>query len=211
METIAPFIAYVIALGIAAFTPGPGVAALVGRALARDFRDAFPFIFGLAMGDVFFLTVAVLGLTALATFASGIFFAVKIAGGLYLLYLGWQFWTAKTEKTNIQCIASGGVWKAMLSGLMVTLGNPKAIVFYLALLPNVIDLTQVDTFDWMVLSLLTLATLFIVLLPYALLASRLRHLLTSARALKRLNRVAAILIGGAGVAILRDAAATPVR
>lgn len=215
METVAPFIAYVIALGIAAFIPGPGVAALVGRALTRDFRDTVPFIFGLAIGDVFFLTVAVLGLSAIGAFASGLFLVVKVGGGLYLLYLAWQFWTTKVEHPHFETVrsfgSSGDVWKAVGSGLAVTLGNPKSVVFYLALLPNVVDLTHIRPTDWLVLSLLTLVTLFGVLLPYAFMASRLRLLLSSARALRRLNRTAAILIGGAGAAILHDAASTPTR
>lgn len=211
METIAPFITYVIALGIAAAIPGPGVAAVIGRALGAGARSSLPFILGLAFGDVLFLTVAVLGLSALASAASEIFFIVKLAGGLYLLYLAWKFWTAETVSTEVTRAVAQNPWIAALSGLAVTLGNPKTLVFYLALLPNVLDLGAVGLMDWLALSVLTMMVLVLVLIPYAALASHLRVTLTRPAALKRLNRGAAALIGGAGGLILRDAVASTTR
>ncbi|MEM1363440.1 MAG: LysE family translocator [Pseudomonadota bacterium] len=205
MEAILPFVAYVTALGIAAVIPGPGVAALVGRALGAGSVSSLPFILGLAFGDVLFLTVAVLGLSALAAAASGLFFVVKVLGGLYLLYLAWKFWTADCGQIDVTNAPSTNSWIAAASGLAVTLGNPKTVVFYLALLPNVLDLTAVGLMDWALLSALTMAVLVAVLVPYSLMAARLRVLLTRPTALRRLNRAAATMIGGAGALILRDA------
>lgn len=205
IESVAPFAAYVLALGIAAAIPGPGVAAVVGRAMGTGARASLPFVLGLVFGDVLFLTVAVLGLSALAAAASGVFFVVKVAGGIYLLYLGWRFWTAKAKDTDTLRITKQGSWKAVVSGLAVTLGNPKTIVFYLALVPNVIDLTAVGPVDWIMLSLLTVSTLLAVMIPYAVLASRLRSLLTSSAARRNLNRGAGLIMGGAGGLIMSEA------
>lgn len=130
--------------------------------------------------------------------------AVKIAGGLYLLYLAWRFWTDKVERTEIARPPSRNGWIVAASGLAVTLGNPKTVVFYLALLPNVLDLTVVDLLDWIILSALTMGVLVVVLMPYALLAAHLRSVFTHPTALRRLNRSAALMIGGAGLIILRD-------
>lgn len=204
-ETLLPYITYVVALGIAAVIPGPGVAALVGRALGHGFASSLPFIIGLAIGDIFFLTVAILGLAALAAAASGVFFVVKILGGLYLIYLGWRFWTADVETPKVVGGTARNPWLVMVSGLVVTLGNPKTIVFYLALLPTVLDLTVVGPGEWAALSVLTMVTLVVVLVPYALLAGRLRTTLTRPKALRRLNRCAAVMFFGAGGLILRNA------
>ena len=205
-ETIAPFLAYAGALAVAAAIPGPGVAAVVGRSLGSDARGALPFVVGLALGDVIFLTVAVLGLSVLAATFAGVFTAVKVAGGLYLIYLAWRFWTAGVDPSRVEAMNTRGPWIATLSGLAVTLGNPKTVVFYLALLPNVIDLASVTALDWAILSALTMLILFAVMLPYSLLAARLRRVFASATALRRLNRGAALFIGGAGALILADAA-----
>jgi len=211
MLDVAPFLAYVVALSIAAAIPGPGVAAVIGRALGAGARSSLPFILGLAFGDVLFLTVAVLGLSALATAASEVFFVVKVAGGLYLLYLAWRIWTAEVLRTDVDWKVSQRPWITALTGLAVTMGNPKTVVFYLALVPNVLDLTAVGIGDWLALCILTMAVLVAVLTSYAVLASRLRVVLTRPAALRRLNRSAAVLVGGAGGLILRDAVAVQVR
>ena len=206
IETIAPFVAYSVALAVAAVIPGPGVAAVVGRALGSNARATVPFILGLALGDILFLTVAILGLSVIASAFAGVFTLVKIGGGLYLLYLAWRFWTTGVDPTTVNRVRGQSAWLAGLSGLAVTLGNPKTVVFYLALLPNVIDLASVTLMDWALLSGLTLIILLIVMMPYSLLAARLRMIFSSATALRRLNRGAAMFIGGAGAIILSDAA-----
>ena len=206
IETIAPFVAYSVALAIAAAIPGPGVAAVVGRALGSNARATLPFVLGLALGDVVFLTVAVLGLSVIAAAFAGVFTLVKLAGGLYLLYLAWKFWTAGVDPTRVERMGAQNAWVAGLSGLAVTLGNPKTVVFYLALLPNVIDLAAVTILDWALLSVLTMVILLVVMLPYTMLAAKLRSVFASATALRRLNRGAALFIGGAGALILADAA-----
>lgn len=206
IEELLPYFTYVGALAIAAVIPGPGVAAVVGRALSAGSGSSLLFILGLASGDVLFLSIAVLGLSALAAAASSMFFLVKVLGGLYLLYLASKFWTAEVEQTQLVRVPEQNPWIVVVSGFAVTLGNPKTVVFYLALLPNVLDLTKVGLVDWFVLSTLTMTTLMLVLVPYAVLAGRLRTVLTRPKALRTLNRGAAAMIGGAGALILRDAA-----
>lgn len=208
IETITPYLAYALALGVAGSIPGPGVAAVVGRSLGTQQHSVLPFILGIALGDVVFLTIAVLGLAALAQIFAGVFTTVKIAGGFYLLYLAWKFWTAGVASTEVHKVQTRAPWTAGLSGMAISLGNPKVIVFYLALLPNVIDLTSVAVVDWVVLSVLTVAVLFAVLLPYSVAASKLRSVFSNTIALRRLNRGAALFIGGAGALILSDAVRT---
>lgn len=204
-ETIAPFVTYALALGIAGAIPGPGVAAVVGRSLGAQRHSPMPFIFGIALGDIVFLSVAVLGLSAVAHMFAGVFTVIKLAGGFYLLYLAWRFWRAKIEDNEVKKISGQGFVTSILSGVAISLGNPKVIVFYLALLPNVIDLASVSLIDWFVLSLLTFGVLFIVLLPYSYAAAKLRGIFSNMTALRRLNRAASLFIGGAGAVILSDA------
>ncbi len=211
METLAPYFAYVAALGIAAIIPGPGIAALVGQALGGNRRASVYFLTGIALGDVSYLTVAVIGLAAIAkTFASA-FLIIKVLGGLYLLYLAYGFWTSKGGLTKVQKTGSRSDMGAFLGGYFVTLGNPKTIVFYLALLPTVMNLNTVHVGQWAVLSVLTILVIFAGLGPYAILASRARNMMTQPSALKRLNRLAAGAIGGAGALILGQAATEAVR
>lgn len=209
METITPFIAYALALAVSALIPGPGVAALIGQALGKRVKDTMPFIFGHISGDVFFLTLAVLGLSVVAKAFSGVFIVIKILGALYLLYIAYGLWTTKAKFTNSESdhtksnksrIAGGYIY-----GLFVTLGNPKTIIFYMALIPNVLDLNQVGFVDWSILAAITASILMITLLVYAFTASIAAGVFSSAKALMRLNRSVAAIIGSVGIAILIDA------
>ena len=205
IETLLPYVAYSAALFIAAAIPGPGIAAVVGRALGTNTTATMPFILGLALGDITFLTIAIVGLSFIAKTFAGIFFIVKIIGGLYLLYIAWTFWNEKINTQNIETKSRQSLLITLLGGFGVTMGNPKTIIFYMAIVPNVIDLTSVTFFSWFLLSLLTLIILFLALTPYVLLVTMAKKLLSTPRALKSLNRFAGGIIAGAGILILGEA------
>ena len=192
------FLAYALALGIAAVIPGPGVAALVGRALGTGFTRSIPMLLGLATGDVVYLTLAVAGLAFIAKAFSTAFFVIKLAGAGYLLWLAWRFWTQGIAIQEVEKSAGRRDGLAsFLAGFAVTLGNPKVIVFYMAILPAVMDLEAVTLPGYGVLVVLTFLVLFAMLLPYIALASRARLFFTDPRALRRLNRTAAVAMTGA--------------
>ena len=191
--TITSFLAYATALAVAAAIPGPGVAALVGRALGAGFWRTVPMLTGLVVGDITYLLLAVAGLAVIAKTFSGIFIAVKIGGALYLAFLAWKFWSSGITVT--ETVAAKGKRDGIASffaGLAITLGNPKTIVFYLAITPVVIDVQAVDAPTFIVLAAITATVLYIVLLPYLALAARARLAMKNPRALKVLNRFAAL-------------------
>ena len=208
---LASLLAYSAALGLAAAIPGPGVAALVGQSMGGGLRAALFLLAGIALGDVVYLTVAVAGLSAIAQAFSGVFLAVKFLGGLYLLYLAAKLWTNRAGMAEVGTGRKRTDLGAFLSGFSVTMGNPKTIIFYLALLPTVLDLHSVGLGKWALLALVTVAVLFATLAPYAVLASRARSLMKQPAAVMRLNRFAAGIIGGTGALILGQAATTLVR
>ena len=208
---LASLLAYSAALGLAAAIPGPGVAALVGQSMGGGLRAALFMLAGIALGDVIYLTVAVAGLSAIAQTFSGVFLAVKLLGGLYLIYLAVRLWTSRAGMANVGAERKRTELGAFLSGFSVTMGNPKTIIFYLALLPTVLDLHSVGIGKWALLALVTVAVLFVTLTPYAVLASRARSMMKRPATVVRLNRFAAGIIGGTGALILGQAAATLVR
>jgi threonine/homoserine/homoserine lactone efflux protein len=199
--TLTGYIAYASALAIAAALPGPGVTALVGRALGSGFKSSLFMAFGLLLGDVFYLTAAVLGLALLAQTFGVAFLVMKWLGVAYLLWLTWQFWRAGISLTSVDARKDEGFVTSFLAGLTVTLGNPKTMIFYLALTPTLVDLQTITLSEYAVLATLTASVLLIVLVPYLVLAAKARLLLQAPRALKLLNRVAAACLGGAAVAI----------
>ncbi|KEA62990.1 Transporter, LysE family [Marinobacterium lacunae] len=211
MDAISPLLAYAAALSIAAVIPGPGIAALVGQSLGAGLRASMFFLAGIALGDLVYLSLAVAGLAAIAQLFAGAFLIVKVLGGLYLIYLAYKFWTSEAGLTRVNDVKNRRGLKAFLAGFAVTLGNPKTVVFYLALLPTVLDLTAVGLSQWSALCLLTITVIFATLAPYAILAYKAQGLMSQSGTLVRLNRIAAGIIGGAGVLILGQAATMAAR
>ena len=191
-----------LALAVAAFSPGPGIAAIVGRVLGRGRPGAIAFVSGMAVGDVVWLSLAVLGLAVLAETFHELFTVVKYAGAAYLLYLAVKMWTAPAEARSIAPSAGReSQARLFLAGLAVTMGNPKTMIFYLALLPNLVDLAHVDALAYLELALVTLSVLAVVFGFYIVLTLRARSLITSPRALRLVNRGSGAIMAGAAVAI----------
>ena len=199
---LAGLVVFGTALLVAAASPGPGIAALVARVLGRGPRGAVAFSAGLAVGDVVWLACAVVGLAALAEAFHGLFLAIKYAGVAYLVYLAYRIWTAPVEARALAAeTAREHPFRLFLAGLALTLGNPKVMVFYLALLPTILDLSRVTVWGFAELVGVTLSVLALVFAAYALAAARARRLFTSPKALRALNRATGATMAGAAVAI----------
>jgi threonine/homoserine/homoserine lactone efflux protein len=198
--------AFTIAYAIAVLVPGPGVAAVVARALGGGFRSAFPMVLGILAGDLAYLVFALFGLAAIATWFGPVFVVVKWAGALYLLYVAWQFWSAKPGSEQIGARREESAWRTFLAGFALTMGNPKTIVFYLALLPTVIPLDRPITALGFV-ELVTIVTVVLLIIgsAYAGLAAAARYFFRSSRAIRALNRTAgAIMAGAAALVLVRE-------
>lgn len=199
---ISALMVFAAALLVAAASPGPGLAALVARVLARGRAGAVAFTAGLAIGDVVWLAAAVTGLSALAQTFGGVFLAIKYLGAAYLLYLAYRLWTAPVAVVSAtEAPRSEGSGRLFLAGLAVTLGNPKVMVFYLALVPTLLDIGAITPLAFAELALVTLAVLALVFGAYIVLALRARRLFESPKALRRVNRATGAVMAGAAAAI----------
>jgi threonine/homoserine/homoserine lactone efflux protein len=125
---------------------------------------------------------------------------VKIAGGLYLLFLGYKYWTAKvSEQSEIMPESAG---RGFLTQLGITLSNPKAIAFFVALQPTAIDLSRLTFLGYLELVGATLVLIPAITMGYAAAAARLKDLVASVKARRRINKGAGIVMAGAGIAIM---------
>jgi len=189
------------ALAVAAGSPGPSIAALVARVLARGWREVLPFLAAMWIGEAVWLSVAVLGLAMVAQTFHLLFTVIKYLGAAYLLFLAWKMWRTPVDAAENALPRERSAGKLFFAGLAVTLGNPKIMVFYMALLPTIIDLARVSTLGWAELT----ATMFVILvavdMSWTLLAAQARRFLRSARAMRAANRTGATMMAGAAAAI----------
>lgn len=193
---------FTLTMTLFALTPGPGMLAIVARALASGFWTGFGFILGIVLADMAFVLLAVFGLGLIAEALGGLFLIVKIAGGAYLIWLGWKAWTAPVLLTTVAGQSTRrGLLRATLEGIAITLGNPKVIVFYGALLPTFFDLTALGSGGIVTLMAIVGAVVLVTNSAIALAASRARTSLRSPKAVRWINRGAGTAMIGAGIAV----------
>lgn len=206
MISAADLLAYIVALGIAAAIPGPGMTALVARSVGSGALAGFCMLAGLIVGDLLYLSFAVFGLSLIAQHFHGFFVVIRYAAIVYLLFLAWQFWAADRQDMVGNTPRRKDLISAAVSGLAITIGNPKTIAFYLALLPLVLDLDTVTVGVWAGLLVpLTIVTLLVVGAVFILGAVSVRKSLAGAHAQQRLHRGAAFaMAGAAGLMIHRE-------
>jgi threonine/homoserine/homoserine lactone efflux protein len=187
---------------LAVVTPGPGIAAIVARVLGRGSIGLAPFIAGYVVGDLTWFTLAATGMAMLARSAHTLFLLIRYIGAAYLLYLAYRLWTAPStlpEEGSMPRQERGH--QLFLASLSLTLSNPKAMVFYLALLPTVVDLPNLTRSAFFELALALCIILCSVLIAYSVAALRARMLFRSPRALRWLNRSTSTVLASAAVAV----------
>lgn len=198
--TLATFTA---AYAVAVLVPGPGVAAVVARALGGGFRGALPMVLGILAGDLIYFIFAVFGLAAIATWFGPVFVIIRWAGAAYLLYIAYKFWTARPGSEQMKP-KNEGSWRTFLAGFSLTMGNPKTIVFYLAILPSVVPLDQMNPLAFAELTAIVIIVLLVIGCGYAWLASAAREMFKSQKALGRLNKTAgAMMATAAGLVVMQ--------
>lgn len=187
--------------GAAAASPGPTVAALVARVLARGRGGILPFCLGLVAGDLLWLAGAVLGLGMVVTLFQPVFVALKYLGAAYLLFLAWKLWTAPAAPAADMPPPRGEGLRLFLGAIAVVSGNPKTMLFYFALLPTVLPLGRIAAPDFALLAVAVVAVYGAILVVYVLAADRARRAFTSAAARRRVNRATGAVMAGAAVAV----------
>ncbi len=200
--TIYSAIGFAAAVLVLAASPGPGVFATVARALASGFRPSLAVICGIVLGDIIFLLFAAFGLSMVARALENMFFIVKVCGGIYLIWLGVKIWLKEPEPVSgSHDPDTRSRWGNFASGLIVTLSNPKVILFYCGFLPTFLDLSTLTLINLTVVVMIITGVLSGVLATYAFFASRARKMFTNRRSVRRLNRAAGGVMVAAGVAI----------
>lgn len=192
------FVVFVGALGVAAISPGPGLAALVATVLANGARKSLWFCVGIIVGDLVWLALSLSGLALIAQQIPIVFDVIKWAGVAYLIYLAARLWRTPADATELSELSKErGMVARALSGFSITMGNPKAMLFYLALLPSIVmpeSLNLAVVFALAVAVIVVLASVFAV---YIYAAQKARAAMTSAEGARTFNRISGTALGGA--------------
>lgn len=196
---------------LTAFSPGPAVLLAVSNAIAWGPRKT---LFGSSLGSVVGIftvsAAAMAGLGTLLHSSAWLFAALKTTGAVYLIYLGWRQWTNKSSMFDKPLAAEAGgpkIQKTLADltrqGLLVSLSNPKCILFFTALFPQFIHVESP-----MLPQFLALTAVFAVCslsshVVYVLLARQLQGWFSTPRRASLFNRICGGAFGLLGLGLLR--------
>lgn len=192
---------FAAAIFVLAISPGPTAVALMARVISHGGFSVLPFTAALWVGEAFFFTVAVLGLSALLSQFAWALALIKWAGVLYLVFLAYRLWVDAAAAHGAQLTEPGSPARLFLAGLAVTFTNAKVIAFYLALLPAVVDFAQISFASWLELTFVLISVLAAIDLGYIALAEIIRRRLGSFGHAIILNKCSALALAGAAFLI----------
>lgn len=187
---------------VLAVVPGPSDIAVVARAASAGFRHGALMTLGIIAADIFFIVVAILSLRVAAEALGTLFELVRYGSAAYLLWLGLTLMrqpaTSEARESSVPASQSGSV----LAGFTLTLGDPKAILFYLGLFPAFVDLPTITLRDAVIIMLVATGVVGGVKLGYAWLAGRARAFFDDPVGRRRLDRIAGALLLVIAVVVL---------
>jgi threonine/homoserine/homoserine lactone efflux protein len=162
-------------------TPGQDTMFILGRSLTGGLRAGVASALGIGVGSIFHTLAAAAGLAAILAASPTAFLIVRIAGAVYLVYLGARLLLTRTQQDSDPRVApaeAGGARSAFRQGIVTNVLNPKVALFFLALLPQFIDPgSSAKTLAFLLLGITFVATGTIWCLVLAFGAARLRQLL----------------------------------
>ena len=198
---------YAFGIFVLFLTPGPVWIAIISRSVTGGLNGAVPLAAGVAIGDIVWPTLAIVGSTALAASYANLLLYLKYLAVIIFVVLGIKLITKKNPKVISQNIklSKSNELAGFTAGLLVIIGNPKAALFYLGILPGFFDLSRLTLLDCIVIALVSSLIPFLGNLTLAVMVEKSRQILSSAAAMRKLNILSGYLLIFVGLLILIQA------
>ncbi len=180
--------------------PSASVALVVTRSATLGISNGVAVAMGIVLGDLVFIFLAILGLSVIAETMGAMFVVIKYIGGAYLLWIGYSLLTSKKKPTYTVDSSKlrGNIAISFLSGFFLTLGDIKAIFFYVSLFPAFIDLAAIKYLDLLIIILVTITTVGGVKITYAIIAKKVVDMTQGMKFQRGAKKVAGGFMIGAG-------------
>lgn len=198
--TLIEITALLAAMTALALVPSTSVALVVARSSTAGFLNGAAVTAGIVAGDLVFVCLAVLGMAALAEIMGGLFLAIRYLAGAYLIWFGISLLrSAPSAQMSVTGRSASTLSASFILGLLLTLGDVKAIVFYASLFPAFVDMASLTTADIAMIVAITVVTVGGVKLGYAYGACRISALAGHLRGQRAAKFAAGGCMIGAGV------------
>jgi threonine/homoserine/homoserine lactone efflux protein len=198
------YLAFVVATAIMIALPGPSVLLTIGHSISFGWKHALSTVAGETMGIAVQIVVAAIGLASLLNVVAGAFEGLRWAGAAYLVYLGIRQWRSAKEPLRFDTSSVSNA-NLFVQGLVITIFNPKSLIFIAAFLPQFIDAARPLGLQFTFIVPTFLMITFTVTSAWALVTGKISGVLQSRRALQSALRAGGgfMIIAGAGLALAR--------
>lgn len=194
------WLAFAVTSAVLLSIPGPTVMLIISYIVGKGPKTAWATAPGVVLGDFTSMTISLAGAGALLAASATLFTAMKLIGAAYLVWLGVKLWRTKPDLLGINTVSSAQDNRKMFwNSYFVTTLNPKSIVFFVAFVPQFVDVSKPLFTQFAILeaTFLTLAGLNIII--WALLVGKMRNLFSHPKILSRLNKAGGGFLIGAGL------------
>jgi threonine/homoserine/homoserine lactone efflux protein len=203
--TLSSIIALFSAMVVLALIPSVSVLTVFARSASAGFIHGVFTTIGIMVGDILFILLAIFGLSILAETMGSLFVLIKYLGGAYLIWLGICLWRAKSKTTKTERATELSLLSSFLTGLFITLGDQKAILFYLVFFPAFLDISTISYADSGIIILMAIFVLGGTKLGYAFIAVRASQFVKSSNAIRPINMAAGTVMIGVGLFLVATA------
>jgi homoserine/homoserine lactone efflux protein len=204
--TFSTWLLFAITEGALCFVPGPAVLLVIAQGLAQGGRTSIWANLGILTGNTIYFALSAAGLGGVLLASYEVFFLIKWVGAAYLVWLGVTAFFGKSSTLSVNAARERppGL-RMLLNGMVLQLANPKAILFFTALLPQFIDPTHPLVPQFVILAVTSVVLEFVVLLGYGMLAGRAAVAAQRPELTRWINRASGSLLiaAGVGMAALR--------
>ncbi len=187
---------------VLAIIPSVSVLTVTARAAAFGFSHGLFASLGIVAGDIVFILIAVYGLAMVADMMGDQFTWIQYLGGVYLIWLGVTLWRAEARTRKADGVRESSWSSSFLAGLLITLADQKAILFYLGFFPAFVDLAQMTPADTLMIVIIAAVGVGGAKLVYAWLADRAGVILQNTVAIRGINLLAASIMFAVGMALI---------
>ena len=203
--TLETWLLFVVTEAVLSATPGPAVLFVLSQAIRHGASKSTWASLGILSANAMYFVLSATSLGAIIAASYNLFFVIKWAGAAYLIYLGLQCFFSKSsvlmlDEAQIVAVPSRRIW---LDAFLLQGANPKALLFFTAILPQFIDTHRSVTLQVLILGVSSVVVEFAILFAYGHLASRTVAAVKNPRFEKISNRVAGSLLIGAGLGLAK--------
>lgn len=203
------YLIFVVTTAVVCLTPGPAALLIVAQGISNGFRRSYWAIAGIALANAIYFALSATGVAALIVASGTLFAIIKWVGVAYLFYLGISAMRSKASALTVTSDPGQAVkgLRAFWQAVVVELSNPKALLYFVALLPQFIDLAKPVGMQMLVFGVTTVVLDAAAYTIYAWLGSKTQRFTANARFVKASNRTAGglLMVAGAMMATVKRA------